>query len=186
MDRLNRGLAGYGLVLALTIPGAGCRTTPSEVPPGRPFASDGKPPVGFSQSPNPDPYGAMPPPSNGAGQYGTPAPSQGNSFAPTGNAFGPPGTSVLGPAPAMVPSALTAPSPAAVSAGAALGMPPGASNPSTGIPQAGTGPAPSAAPAGFGVGATAGPVDVAKPDRSGMTNPETGQMKAPTMNLFDQ
>src|SRR4051812_11307623 len=40
MDRLPRSLAAYGLGLLLT--SSGCRSTRPEVPPGRPFANDGR------------------------------------------------------------------------------------------------------------------------------------------------
>ena len=53
MDRLNRTLTGCGLTLLLAA--GGCRSTQPEVPPGRPYTSDGRqvPPIGFSSDPHP-------------------------------------------------------------------------------------------------------------------------------------
>ncbi len=53
MDRVSRTLALSGLGLLLTA--AGCRSTRSEVPPGRPYSNDGRqrPAIGFSNDPHP-------------------------------------------------------------------------------------------------------------------------------------
>jgi hypothetical protein len=97
MDRLNRTMAGCSLMLLLAAAG-GCRSTRSEVPPGRPYTSDGRqvPPVGFSAEPHP-----MTGPGNaggpGAPQFGTPSPASSATMgAPTSNQYGPPGTSTGG------------------------------------------------------------------------------------------
>ena len=42
MDRLNRTLAGSGLALLVAATGSGCRSTQSQVPPGRPYTNDGR------------------------------------------------------------------------------------------------------------------------------------------------
>jgi hypothetical protein len=96
MERLTRTMAGCGLTLALAV--AGCKSTHSEVPPGRPYSADGRqaPPVGFSADPHPitSPGIAGAP---GSPQYGVPgAANSGNFGAPTNNAFGPPGTAPVG------------------------------------------------------------------------------------------
>ena len=53
MDRQTRRLAGFGLMFVLAA--SGCRSTRSEVPPGRQYSGDGRqvPPVGFSSDPHP-------------------------------------------------------------------------------------------------------------------------------------
>src|SRR4051794_32862365 len=113
MDRLNRSLfftCGLLLVLAAT----GCRSTHSEVPPGRRYMNDGRevPPVSFSSDPRPTANsgfaggmpGAMPgtqspyaaPPANMAGS------SMSNYGVPTSTgSFGPAATSV--PMPSQTP-----------------------------------------------------------------------------------
>jgi hypothetical protein len=107
MDRLNRSLTGYGLILLLAA--GGCRSTQPEVPPGRPYTSDGRqaPPVGFSS----DPHALSVPGINagvpgmaaapGAPQLGTPGPaSSANYGAPTNNQYAPPGyTAGMAPMP---------------------------------------------------------------------------------------
>jgi hypothetical protein len=97
MDRLNRTVAGCGLTLVLAAAG-GCKSTRPEVPPGRPYTSDGRqvPPIGFSSDPH-----AMTGPgivagsgASGGPQFGTPgSATSANMGAPTMNQFGPPGTS---------------------------------------------------------------------------------------------
>src|SRR3954451_19154693 len=90
-----RALAVGGLAVALILSSAGCRSTRSEVPPGRGFSPDSgqTPPVSFSSQPNvsamnglPSSLGAGGP----AGQFGTPAPGAAPYGAPTANAYGPP------------------------------------------------------------------------------------------------
>ncbi|AGA28956.1 hypothetical protein [Singulisphaera acidiphila] len=121
MDRLKLTLAGCGLAAVLTV--SGCRNLRSEVPPGRPFASEGsQPSVGFSSDPHPNTgLGAMPGgpgsapgmPQDSASQFGTPPPGASDRYgAPTDNAYGPPGTSTLAPPPSLgtdslAPSAAT-------------------------------------------------------------------------------
>ncbi len=107
MDRLNRTLTGCGLTLLLAA--GGCRSTQPEVPPGRPYANDGRqvPPIGFSSDPHPMsgpgitanmPGMAGAP---GSPQLGTPGPAAtANYGAPTGNQYGPPGyTAGMSPMP---------------------------------------------------------------------------------------
>ncbi|WP_406699486.1 hypothetical protein V5E97_11530 [Singulisphaera sp. Ch08] len=121
MDRLKLTLAGCGLAALLTA--SGCRNLRSEVPPGRPFASEGsQPSVGFSSDPHPNTgpgAGALPGgpgsppgmPQDSASQFGTPAPGASDKYgAPTANAYGPPGTSTLAPPPEMGADPLAAPS----------------------------------------------------------------------------
>ena len=105
MDRLPRPfvMVGLGLLLATT----GCRSTRSEVPPGRPFAKDGqqRPAIEFSSgghpvsaaasanfSANPNLGGT-----NMAAGIGssTPRPDAADFGAPPG-AYGPPGTAGMG------------------------------------------------------------------------------------------
>jgi hypothetical protein len=95
MDRLNRTLAGCGLMLLLAA--GGCRSTHPEVPPGRPYSGDGRqvpPSIGFSS----DPHAMTGPAALAAGtpgspRLGTPGPaSSANYGAPTTNGYGPPGT----------------------------------------------------------------------------------------------
>ena len=109
MDRLNRTLTGCGLTLLLAA--GGCRSTQPEVPPGRPYTSDGRqvPPIGFSSDPHPPMSGpgitaGMPgmAAAPGSPQLGTPGPAAtANYGAPTGNQYGPPGyTAGMSPMPA--------------------------------------------------------------------------------------
>jgi hypothetical protein len=125
MDRRTRRLVGCGLALAILLPGAGCRSMRSEVPPGRPFSPDGKqqPPIGFSSQPNPVDglsglHNTAPGTGASTGQLGMPSagPSASTYGVPSGN-FGPPGSSTLGQAPTGT----------------------GGANPSTALPQTGTG-----------------------------------------------
>lgn len=114
MDRLNRTLAGSGLALLVAATGSGCRSTQSQVPPGRPYTNDGRPgaPVGFSTEPHPmsgaastpvTPYAAGAP--GATGQLGTPTPGGAASFgAPMGPMYGPPGSSPLGSAAGQLPA----------------------------------------------------------------------------------
>lgn len=114
MDRLNRTLGGCGLALLMAATGSGCRSTQSQVPPGRPYTNDGRQgaPVGFSSEPHPMSGAASTPvmPYAGAapgttGQLGTPTPGGGASFgAPTGHMYGPPGSSPLGSAAGQSPA----------------------------------------------------------------------------------
>jgi hypothetical protein len=98
MDRLKLTLAGCGLSLVLAAPG--CRSTRSEVPPHRPYSSDGKqmpPTIGFSSDPHPLTGGAAMNPGAsgmpGSPQFGTPPPSVAGAGAPTIGSYGAPGTS---------------------------------------------------------------------------------------------
>lgn len=136
MDRLNRTLVGCGLALTLILPNAGCRSTRSEVPKGRSYSGDGQqaPPIGFSQSANPDSYsglqtgqGGLPGSPGGSPLLGTPSPAAPNYGVPTGPGFGGPGSAGMTTPPAAV------------------------TDPSVGIPQTGTGSTGPAA--GIGVGA---------------------------------
>jgi hypothetical protein len=98
MDRLNRTMAGCGLMLMLAAAG-GCRSTRSEVPPGRPYTSDGRqvPPVGFSTEPHPTTGPGITNGQPGGPQYGTPSSATSANFgAPTNNLYGGPGTSPAG------------------------------------------------------------------------------------------
>jgi hypothetical protein len=107
MDRLNRILTGCGLTLMLAA--GGCRSTQPEVPPGRPYSSDGRqaPPIGFSSDPHPMSGpgivagGPGMPGAPGSPQLGTPGPAAtANYGAPTGNQYGPPGyTAGMSPMP---------------------------------------------------------------------------------------
>ncbi len=105
MDRLSYTLAACGISALLL--GTGCRSTRSEVPPGRPYAGDGRqaPPVGFSSDPRPLPNnaagltpGVIP---NTPGKYGTPTPGDSGRYGvPTVGNYGAPGSSPLGATPA--------------------------------------------------------------------------------------
>jgi hypothetical protein len=108
-------LVGAAL-LSTVVLSSGCRSTRSEVPPGKPYARTGDEPpaVGFSSQPHPANAGGMPGPINigpggmnegrvaGTGNssqptFGTPTPGSKGGRLPTANAFGPPGTSGLDP-----------------------------------------------------------------------------------------
>jgi len=100
MDRLNRSLTGCGLLLLLAA--GGCRSTQPEVPPGRPYTSDGRqaPPVGFSSDPhalnvpgiNAGVPGAGMAAAPGSPQLGTPGPASSMNYgAPTNNQYAAPG-----------------------------------------------------------------------------------------------
>jgi hypothetical protein len=139
MDRLKRTWMGCGLAVTMLLYSGGCRSMRPEVPPGKPYVPEAQggsnPPIGFSNAPHASTgmpgtgLGAgtgngIPGVNSGAGQLGTPMPSNGLYGAPTGNSFGPPGSST-----SLAPGAT---------------MPGGAANPMTGIPQSGigtTGPA---------------------------------------------
>jgi hypothetical protein len=109
-------LLSVGVLATLTL-SSGCRSTRSEVPPGKPYARTGDQPpsVGFSTQPHPA-EGGMNPPYNmgpggmtddrlagvGGGQtaeplYGTPTDGSKGVDLPTANAYGPPGTSGFDP-----------------------------------------------------------------------------------------
>jgi hypothetical protein len=114
MDRRNSATAVQKLSLSLAflllIP-AGCKSTKSEVPPGRPYQTTGAPPsVGFSSDAHPSTAGGMAGlyGNKGPGSfaqdaqnsaapsrditYGMPAPGATNLGAPTDNLYGHPGT----------------------------------------------------------------------------------------------
>lgn len=112
---------GGVLVLAATAAAAGCRSTKSEVPPGKTYARTGgaPPAVGFSSDPRQAVGpGAMnsfnsAPGASGDDQlvrtsrptiFGTPTTGE-NAARPTSNSYGPPGTSGLDP---TMPNASTA------------------------------------------------------------------------------
>lgn len=100
MDRLKRSLTCCGIGLLLVAPG--CKLTRPEVPPGRPFAQDGRqrPPVQFSNESHPMDGSAtanlMP---NSAGStrmgpgVGVGTGRSGELAGGPGGSFGPPGTS---------------------------------------------------------------------------------------------
>jgi hypothetical protein len=115
--RIRKGLGGIAALLAgaVLLCSAGCRSTHSEVPSGRPYQTTGAPPptVGFSQDPRPSTAsgmaglygnrgpgaltqdGRIPAGGQGATVYGTPTP--GTSLGlPTANQYGPPGTAGTG------------------------------------------------------------------------------------------
>jgi hypothetical protein len=144
MDRLNRTLAACGLGLLVATSATGCRSTKSEVPPGRPYLGDGRqapPAVGFSTDPS-TPTGAMagmPDPNNPARSAPTfgPLGNTPNAMAgygnPTGGRYGPPGTAGsagptspanLTPEYSVVPASASAPLPAAAAAPAVAALPP--------------------------------------------------------------
>jgi translation initiation factor IF-2 len=123
MDRLSRTFRMVGLALAVVPATAGCRSMRSDVPAGRPFASDGRTPqaLNFGSSPNPSTAPLAPPISGtpgGSNPYGTPPPG-GNPYgssAPMGTSMAP-GTSMpgisptSGMSPAIQPSAGAAATP---------------------------------------------------------------------------
>jgi hypothetical protein len=115
MDRPSVLVSTRFLTLALVLAAvgsAGCRSTRSEVPPGKPYqTTSGAPPsVGFSNEPHPNTatgmaalYGNKGPGALLGGDrgsttpgdnvtYGMPAPGMSNLGAPTDNKFGAPGT----------------------------------------------------------------------------------------------
>lgn len=142
MDRFPRMLAAGGLGLLVTA--AGCRSTRPEVPPGRPFANDGRQrkAIEFSSEGHPvradaaagysgDTGKGVTNLANGIGT-GASRPDPAAFGAPPG-AYGGPGTAGLGlppslnPSPsdpAAMPAALPAPTTAAPSAAAPAGLPP--------------------------------------------------------------
>ncbi len=111
-------LMSTGLLATVAL-SSGCRSTRSEVPPGKPYARTGEQPpsVGFSAEPHPANAGGMNPVANigpggmvddrlagsASGQtaeplYGTPTPGSKGVELPTANRYGPPGTSGVDPA----------------------------------------------------------------------------------------
>ena len=98
----TRAVLGCALTVSSILAfGTSCRSTRSEVPPHRPFMTDGRqaPPINFSGNSS-SPSDGLPPVSAGQGSsYGTPAPGASNYGAPTANAFGAPGTTTLGSLP---------------------------------------------------------------------------------------
>lgn len=114
MDRphLIVPLRGLGLIiLSAALGSAGCRSTRSEVPPGKPYQTTGgaPPSVGFSNEPHPSTAagmaalygnggpGALSRDGKGTASgddltFGTPTSGSSNLGAPTDNRFGPPGT----------------------------------------------------------------------------------------------
>jgi hypothetical protein len=140
MDRLNRTMAGCGLMLALAAAG-GCKSTRSEVPPGRPYTNDGRqvPPIGFSSDPHamtgPGTVSGMGAP--GGPQFGTPSSAtSSNMGAPTNNLYGAPGTSGAAPMP----------SGGGFSAGAGATESSSMPSPGLGAPSTGSAPAAGALP----------------------------------------
>lgn len=114
----SRRLLAAALLASVAV-SSGCRSTRSEVPPGKPYARTGEQPpaVGFSTQPHPANSGGMNPVANigpggltddrlaggGTGQtaeplYGTPTPGSKGVELPTANSYGPPGTSGFDPA----------------------------------------------------------------------------------------
>ena len=102
MDRLSRSLAFYGFGLVLTA--SGCKMTRPEVPPGRPYANDGRqrPAIDFSSGGHPVDGSAVTniiPDSPGASRLGqgigsgASRPNVAPILGGAGGAFGPPGTS---------------------------------------------------------------------------------------------
>lgn len=113
MDRPESGVRASGLCLiaaGLLLANGGCRSTRSEVPPGKPYQTTGTPPtIGFSNEPHPGAAMGMAGLSTNTGPgdqtpdgrgslnansnmvYGTP-PQSTRLGAPTENRFGPPGT----------------------------------------------------------------------------------------------
>jgi hypothetical protein len=119
MDRLNRSILGWRITLAAAVVfgcSQGCRSTHSEVPPGKPYQTTGgaPPAVGFSNEPHPNLatgmaslYGNRAPSSqvqDGRGDSSNPGglllgtPTQGPATlgAPTDNLYGAPGTASTG------------------------------------------------------------------------------------------
>ena len=119
MDRLNRSLLAGRMALAAAVVvccSQGCRSTHSEVPPGKPYQTTGgaPPTVGFSNEPHPNLatgmaslYGNRAPGSqvqDGRGDSSNPGglmlgtPTQGSATlgAPTDNLYGAPGTASTG------------------------------------------------------------------------------------------
>ncbi len=144
MDRHTLTLASCGFMLLLA--SSGCRSTRSEVPPGRPYTSDGRqmppgstlfssdahPMAGnaLSNTPGglPGAPGALPGAPGGqpgsTGQFGTPGPGASNNWgAPTGNAYGPPGTAGVAPLQASRPALMPPPSAAPPSSSPAAAPP---------------------------------------------------------------
>jgi hypothetical protein len=100
------------VLAGVVLSAGGCRSTRSEVPPGKPYATTGgqPPAVGFSSEPHPGTGGFMggfsplspsgslvqdgkpPSSSSGAPVYGTPTTANDSLGAPTANQYGPPGT----------------------------------------------------------------------------------------------
>lgn len=125
MDRTRLARArrlGGGLLLLTLTASLGCRSTKSEVPPGRPYARTGAQPpsVGFSSEPHPAvANGASTSYNIGPGAadddplasrakrsvYGTPTPGERVS-RPTENTYGPPGSSGLDPTAGPSPGVL--------------------------------------------------------------------------------
>jgi len=118
MDRLNRSLRAGRMAMAAAITlccTQGCRSTHSEVPPGKPYQTTGgaPPTVGFSNDPHPslargpaNLYNIGPgsqvqdgrgDSSNPGGlMLGTPTQGPANLGTPTDNLYGPPGTASTG------------------------------------------------------------------------------------------
>jgi hypothetical protein len=138
MDRLNRVLAGCGLMAVLATTGAGCKSTGPEVPRGPRYTSDGRqlpPTVGLSGDSHPMSANAVGMGPNGvpllqdgngstAPQFGTPAPGSPNMGAPTSNAFGAPGTAGMGAGPSAASSYPPTPQPVPERPATSLAQPP--------------------------------------------------------------
>jgi hypothetical protein len=111
MDRQSRVLAGGCLAVsaALLMNVAGCRCMRNDVPPGKPYSTNGgtPPPVSFNSDPHPNTsvgaglYGnplapgstspdAGPAGSGGQAQFGTPGPTSSPYGAPVPARYGPP------------------------------------------------------------------------------------------------
>jgi hypothetical protein len=146
MDRFPRTLAACGLGVLMAA--AGCRSTRPEVPPGRPFANDGRQrkAIEFSSEGHPVRADAAVgyPPTGGAGGVtslangigtGASRPDPAAFGAPPG-AYGGPGTSGLGQPPSLTPATSD---PAAMPAAM---PPPPSTSPTTNSPPAGLPPAP--------------------------------------------
>ncbi|WP_337173698.1 hypothetical protein [Paludisphaera sp.] len=120
---LRSSLAPIGGILVLALAASsGCRSTKSEVPPGRPYARTGEPPVvGFSSDPRPGPatmadaFNYNIGPGAAADDQGARAkaattfgmPTAGEKAArPTINAYGPPGTAGVDPTAGATPGDL--------------------------------------------------------------------------------
>jgi hypothetical protein len=144
MDRLNqRLLACCGLSVILAA--AGCRSTRSEVPPGRQYTNDGRqiPTIGFSSDPHapqsPTFAGNVPGTGPGAmsGALGGPTPNASAFGVPTNHAYGPPETASI----PSSPGSLTSPSFGSIGGASALPRPGGTATAGAATLDPGTSPA---------------------------------------------
>ena len=115
MDRLMRRLAAAGLALTQVVAAAGCRSTKSEIPPGRARPA---PSVGFSSNARPTPANAAGNPFGGGADAST---SAGSLASGSASKYGTPPTNTL--TSGISPGEVFAPQPSGSAANGGSGVP---------------------------------------------------------------